>query len=93
MTLETTRAEIRDTVVGFLSETTGQPALNFGPTTDLAKGGVLDSIQLIQLCFFLEGKYSIALDIEFLATRSTIDDLVTNVLNAVVARSGTGVGA
>lgn len=93
MTHETTRAQILDTVVGFIAETTGQPPDSFGPTTDLSQGGVLDSIQLIQFCFFLEGRYNIALDIESLTTRSTIDDVITNVLSAVTARSGTGVGA
>lgn len=85
------RAEVRDSVTAFLADVSGRSADSFPDTVDLAKGDLLDSIQLIQFLFFLEEKFEISVDIERLTAKSTIADVVDAVVESLSLRNTDGV--
>lgn len=85
------RIEVRHSVARFLADVSGRSADSFPDTTDLSKGDLLDSIQLIQFLFFLEEKFEVSVDIERLAVRSTITDVVDAVVDALLLRCADGV--
>lgn len=76
MELKISENDIVKAIEEYLSPIVGLDDFKLTESMEFTNGNFLDSIQLIQFLFFLEERFNIHLDIEYLSNNSTFRNLI-----------------